>query len=156
MEMQASRVLPVSVAQAWQALNDPEILKASIPGCERFEPDPEAGPNVWAMGVKVKIGPVSARFTGRITLADVRPAEGYTLLFEAQGGAAGFGKGQAAVELAPLEAGCELRYAVKSTIGGKLAQIGQRLIDAAAKSLAEDFFKRFEAVLRERTGQAGS
>jgi hypothetical protein len=68
---------------------------------------------------------------------------------------AGFGKGQAAVELAPLETGCELRYAVKSTIGGKLAQIGQRLIDAAAKSLAEDFFKRFEAVLRERTGQAG-
>ena len=87
MEMQASRVLPVSVAQAWQALNDPEILKASIPGCERFEPDPEAGPDVWAMGVKVKIGPVSARFTGRITLADVRPAHQtlpYTVCFAAK------------------------------------------------------------------------
>jgi carbon monoxide dehydrogenase subunit G len=154
MEMHASRALPVSVDEAWRALNDPEILKASIPGCERFEPDVEAGPNVWAMGVKVKIGPVSARFTGRITLTDVRPAEGYTLLFEAQGGVAGFGKGQAVVELAPLEAGCELRYAVKSTIGGKLAQIGQRLIDAAAKSLAEDFFKRFEKVLSERSGAA--
>ncbi|WP_439588348.1 CoxG family protein [Hydrogenophaga sp.] len=147
MEMQGSRPLAVTQQQAWEALNDPEILKTCIPGCEKFEP---TEPNTYAVGTALKIGPVSARFNGRVVLSDIVPPESYKLSFDAQGGVAGFGKGESSVSLKPTPTGCELSYTVRSTVGGKIAQLGQRLIDGAAKSLAEDFFRRFDEELQRR------
>jgi carbon monoxide dehydrogenase subunit G len=153
MEMSGSRRLAVSQQQAWDALNDPEVLKACIPGCDRVE---ATGENQYAIGMAVKIGPVSARFAGKIVLADVLPPNSYTLVFEGQGGAAGFGKGSASVNLAPPAegAGCELTYTAQAQVGGKIAQVGQRLVDGVAKSMAEDFFKRFDAEMERRYPQA--
>jgi carbon monoxide dehydrogenase subunit G len=151
MDMQGSRQLAVTREQAWEALNDPEILKRCITGCEKFE---LVGENTYAIVVAIRIGPVSARFNGKVTLADIVVPESYALRFDAQGGAAGFGKGESQVQLVPNDQGVELRYTVKSTVGGKLAQIGQRLIDGVAKSLAEEFFSRFEAELVKRNAQA--
>jgi len=147
MDMNGQRVLHATQAQAWDALNDPEILKSCIPGCDKFELT-EA--NVYNVGVAIKIGPVSAKFTGKVTLSDIQAPNSYALNFEAQGGVAGFGKGESKVSLHPHAEGCELQYTVHSTVGGKLAQLGQRLIDGAAKSLAEDFFKRFDEALQAK------
>jgi len=147
MDMQASRSLAITQQQAWEALNDPEILKACIPGCDKLE---NTGDNQYAVGMALKIGPVSAKFSGKIQLADLNPPASYTLSFEGQGGVAGFGKGTASVTLVPNDTGCELQYTVHAQVGGKIAQLGQRLIDGAAKSLAEDFFKRFDAAAAER------
>lgn len=141
MDMQGSRSLPVTQAQAWEALNNPDILKACIPGCDKFE---LAEPNVYAVGVSLKVGPVAAKFTGKVSLMDILPPTSYALQFEAQGGVAGFGKGTAHVALATHDTGCELSYTVHSQVGGKIAQLGQRLIDGVAKSLSEEFFQRFE------------
>jgi uncharacterized protein len=151
MEMQGSRVLAVTQQQAWEALNDPEVLKASIPGCDKVE---STGENQYAVGVAVKIGPVAAKFQGKITLTDVQPPESYTLSFDGQGGAAGFGKGQAQVKLTPQGTGCELAYSARAQVGGKIAQLGQRLVDGVAKSMAEDFFKRFDEEMQRRYPQA--
>ena len=153
MDMQGSRSLAVTQQQAWEALNDPEMLKACIPGCEKFE---LTEPNTYAVTTAIKIGPVAARFSGRVTLTDIVPPTSYKLGFDAQGGVAGFGKGEAAVQLAPAATGCELSYTVHSTVGGKIAQLGQRLIDGAAKSLAEDFFRRFEEALQARYPSAAA
>ena len=153
MDMQGSRALAVSKQQAWDSLNDPEILKACIPGCEKFERVEE---NEYAVTVAVKIGPVSAKFNGKVKLADIQAPVSYALQFEAQGGVAGFGQGESRVELAPREGGCELKYTVHSKVGGKIAQLGQRLIDGVAKSLAEDFFKRFEEALRVKFAEAAA
>jgi len=109
---------------------------------------------VYNVGVAIKIGPVSAKFTGKVTLSDIQAPNAYALNFEAQGGVAGFGKGESKVSLHPHAEGCELQYTVHSTVGGKLAQLGQRLIDGAAKSLAEDFFKRFDEALQAKYPQA--
>jgi carbon monoxide dehydrogenase subunit G len=147
MDMQGNRQLGVSQQQAWDALNDPDILKACIPGCEKFELNAD---NQYAVLVAVKIGPVAAKFNGKVTLADIQVPTSYSLQFEAQGGVAGFGQGESKVELVANEGGCELRYTVHSKVGGKIAQLGQRLIDGVAKSLAEDFFKRFERTLQEK------
>jgi hypothetical protein len=147
MDMQGSRVLGASRQQAWDALNDPEVLKACIPGCDKVEP---TGENQYAIGMAVKVGPVSARFGGKIQLQDVQPPASYTLRFEGQGGAAGFGKGTAKVRLEPRDPGCELFYTVNAQVGGRIAQVGQRLIDGVARSMAEDFFRRFEAELQRR------
>src|SRR3954466_3235 len=118
MEMQGSRHLAVTQQQAWDALNDPEVLKACIPGCDKVE---ATGENQYAIGMAVKIGPVSARFAGKILLADVLPPHRYTPNFEGQGGAAGFGKGAAQVHLAPPAegGGCELTYTAQAQVGGK-------------------------------------
>jgi uncharacterized protein len=151
MEMQGSRALAVTQEQAWQALNDPEVLKASIPGCDKVE---ATGENRYSVGVAVKVGPVAARFAGKIVLSDVQPPESYTLTFDGQGGAAGFGKGQAKVKLAPQGTGCELSYSATGQVGGKMAQVGQRLIDGVARSMAEDFFKRFDEEMQRRYPQA--
>jgi carbon monoxide dehydrogenase subunit G len=151
MEMQGSRALAVTQEQAWEALNNPEVLKASIPGCDKVE---LTGDNQYAVGVAVKVGPVAAKFAGRITLTEVRPPESYTLSFDGQGGAAGFGKGQAQVTLTPQGTGCELGYGVRAQVGGKIAQMGQRLIDGVARSMAEDFFKRFDEEMQRRYPQA--
>ncbi|WP_300648221.1 CoxG family protein [Hydrogenophaga sp.] len=147
MDMQGTRQLAVTQQQAWEALNNPEILKTCIPGCEKFE---LTGENTYAVGTAIKIGPVAARFNGRVVLSDIVPPASYKLGFDAQGGVAGFGKGESAVLLTPHAGGCELSYTVHSTVGGKIAQLGQRLIDGAAKSLAEDFFRRFEEELQRR------
>ena len=147
MDMQGSRPLAVSQQQAWDSLNDPEILKACIPGCEKFE---RVADNEYAVTVAVKIGPVSAKFNGKVKLADIQAPVSYALQFEAQGGVAGFGQGESKVELVPREGGCELMYTVHSKVGGKIAQLGQRLIDGVAKSLAEDFFKRFDEALQAK------
>ena len=147
MEMQGSRTLAVTVQQAWEALNDPAMLRECIPGCERFE---ATEPGVYAVTAAIKIGPVAARFGGRVQLSDIVPTQSYTLSFEAQGGPAGFGQGQAAVRLTPTAEGCELGYTVRSTVGGKLAQLGQRLMDGASRALADDFFRRFEVALSQR------
>jgi carbon monoxide dehydrogenase subunit G len=145
MDMQGNRLLAVSQQQAWDSLNDPEMLKICIPGCEKFELVTE---NEYAVSVAVKIGPVSAKFNGKVKLADIQAPVSYALQFEAQGGVAGFGQGESKVELMPREGGCELKYTVHSKVGGKIAQLGQRLIDGVAKSLAEDFFKRFDEALQ--------
>lgn len=147
MEMLGQRSLPVPRDQVWAALNDPAVLKLCVPGCEKFDLD---GPDRYAIGMLVRIGPVSARFQGKIALSDLDPPNSYRIAFTGEGGAAGFGRGSSTVQLEDAEAGCELKYNVTASVGGKLAQLGQRLIDGAARSMAEDFFKRFEQEMRRR------
>jgi carbon monoxide dehydrogenase subunit G len=147
MDMNGSRQLAATQQQAWDALNDPEVLKACIPGCDKIEVTAE---NQYSMAVSLKIGPVSAKFAGKIALSDIVPPQSYKLAFEGQGGAAGFGKGSSVVTLVPNDAGCELQYTVNASVGGKIAQVGQRLIDGVAKSMAEDFFKRFDQQMQAR------
>jgi len=151
MDMQATRALGVSQQQAWDSLNDPQVLKACIPGCDSVEP---TGENQYAIAMSLRIGPVSAKFKGQITLTDIQAPSSYRILFEGQGGPAGFGKGQAQVSLAPTAGGCDLAYTVQASVGGKVAQLGQRLIDGAARSLAEDFFRRFDEEMQRRYGVA--
>jgi carbon monoxide dehydrogenase subunit G len=141
MDMQGTRQLAVSQQQAWSALNNPDVLKACIPGCDRIDLGED---QQYLISMAVKIGPVSAKFSGKISLLDLNPPASYTLNFEGQGGVAGFGKGTAQVKLIPNDAGCELQYVVNAQVGGKIAQLGQRLIDGAAKSLSEDFFRKFD------------
>ncbi len=141
MEMTNSRVVPAPQETVWAALNDPEALKACLPGCETLE---RTGEDTWRAVMAAKVGPVSARFAGTMRMSDVVAPTGYTLKFEGQGGAAGFANGEAKVSLAPADgAGTLLTYAVKAQVGGKLAQIGSRLIDGAAAKIADDFFGRF-------------
>lgn len=152
MEMLGNRKLGITQQQAWEALNDPETLKKCIPGCDKFE---LTGDNQYAVGLAVKVGPVSAKFNGKVTLADIMAPDSYKLSFEGQGGVAGFAKGSSSVSLKPVAdngEGCELDYTVQAQVGGKIAQLGQRLIDGAAKSTADDFFKRFEAEMQSRYG----
>ena len=148
MEMSNTRVVPAPRESVWRALNDPETLKASIPGCESFE---RIADDSYRATVATRIGPVSARFAGKLTLLDIDAPNGYRLRFEGQGGAAGFANGEANVSLADApERQTALSYSVKAQVGGKLAQVGNRLIDGAAAKLADDFFARFaEAVSRE-------
>ena len=143
MEMEGTRALAVTQLQAWEALNDPEVLKLCIPGCDKVQ---ATGDNQYAVGVAVKVGPVSAKFNGKITLSEIHPPESYTISFDGQGGVAGFGKGTSQVRLTPQPGGpgCVLDYKVQAQVGGKIAQVGQRLIDGVARSMAEDFFKRFD------------
>jgi carbon monoxide dehydrogenase subunit G len=148
MDMSESRVLPVSQQIAWEALNDPEVLKACIPGCESIERTAE---NEYALALIAAVGPVKARFQGKLELADLEPPRAYALSFNGQGGAAGFGKGTAKVTLtAESSMSTRLDYVVQAQIGGKIAQIGSRLIDGAARKLAGGFFTAFDTLLRER------
>jgi len=157
MEIANTRFVPAPRDRVWAALNDPETLKACIPGCESFVREAD---DRWSATVVTKIGPVSARFAGKVELKDVRPPEGYTLAFAGQGGAAGFANGEAKVTLTPADGGTTLAYAANAQIGGKLAQIGSRLVDGAAASLADEFFARFverlapAAPVAEIAGQA--
>ena len=145
MEMTNTRIVPATPEAVWTALNDPEVLKACLPGCEVFE---RTGDDQWRAVVAAKIGPVAARFTGTMRMTDITPPTGYTLKFEGQGGAAGFANGDARVTLTPADnAQTALQYVVKATVGGKIAQIGSRLIDGAAAKIAEEFFERFSARL---------
>lgn len=153
MDMQGIRALAVTQQQAWDGLNDPEVLKICIPGCDKVELVSE---NKFAVGMAVKIGPVGAKFSSKITLSDMNPPNSYTITFDGQGGAAGFGKGNSQVTLVPTQEGrnCQLSYTVHASVGGKIAQLGQRLIDGAAKSIAEDFFKRFEDEMQRQHPEA--
>ena len=153
MDMEGSRALAVTQQQAWDALNDPQVLKTCIPGCDKVEP---TGDNQYAVGMAVKIGPVQAKFNGKITLSEVNPPASYTISFDGSGGAAGFGKGVSQVRLTPQAdgPGCLLEYKVQAQVGGKIAQLGQRLIDGVAKGMAEDFFKRFDAEMQRVHPQA--
>lgn len=147
MDMQGQRQLGVTQQQAWEALNDPQMLKQCVPGCDKMELMEDGR---YAVGMSVKIGPVSAKFAGKIELANVQPPESYTLKFDGQGGVAGFGKGVSQVKLTPNEQGTMLDYTVNAQVGGKIAQLGQRLIDGVAKSMAEDFFAKFDAAMQEK------
>jgi carbon monoxide dehydrogenase subunit G len=140
MEMNGSRTVPADIDTTWRALNDPEVLKACIAGCESVE---RVSDHEYRMTMTARVGPVSARFTGRIVMSDIVAPSSYTLSFEGQGGAAGFAKGEARVALADNKPGTRIDYQVKAQVGGKLAQIGSRLIDGAAAKVADDFFARF-------------
>jgi uncharacterized protein len=155
MEMTSTRTIPAPVEMVWEALNDPPMLKSCIPGCEAIEPD---GENAYRIAMAARVGPVAAKFSGRMQLADVDPPRGYTLSFDGQGGAAGFAKGEARVALAAVENGAAtaLSYTVKAQVGGKIAQIGSRLVDGAAQKLADDFFGRFSDAVAAKAGVAPS
>ena len=140
MEMSGEQLIPASQADTWAALNDPVILKACVPGCESIE---RLADNEYQMLMVARIGPVSAKFKGKLNLSDLKPPHSYAIAFEGQGGAAGFGKGSAQVQLAPDGEGTKLSYQVKANVGGKLAQIGSRLVDAAARKISQDFFNAF-------------
>ena len=140
MEMKGEQLVPASQQDVWDALNDPQMLKECIPGCEALE---RVADNEYMVLMVSRVGPVSAKFKGKLTLADVNPPRSYSLAFEGQGGAAGFAKGGAQVQLSSQDGATKLSYEAKANVGGKLAQIGSRLIDAAAKKVADDFFRRF-------------
>ena len=134
----------------WAALNDPEVLAASIDGCESME---KTGDNAFRAKVRAKIGPVSATFDAEVAITDADPPHAYTLRGSVKGGPAGFGKGSAKVNLSEDGGATLLRYEVEGSVGGKLAQIGQRLIDGAARKMADDFFGRFAELVAAAPAQ---
>ena len=140
MDMTGERRIPAPRQIVWEALNDPEVLKASIPGCESLE---KLADDQLKATAAVKVGPISARFTGKVQLTDINPPNGYRISGEGQGGVAGFAKGGANVGLTDDGADTLLTYQVSAQVGGKLAQLGGRLIDATAKQMADAFFERF-------------
>ena len=142
MDMTGERQIPAPREKVWAALNDPEVLKASIPGCESLEKLSDTDLKATA---SVKIGPIAARFTGKVQLLDLDPPNSYRIAGEGQGGVAGFAKGGAVVHLVEEGAFTLLHYDVKAQVGGKIAQLGARLIDATAKQMADAFFDRFAA-----------
>lgn len=143
MELTETHTLPVSQQRTWDALNDTEVLRACIPGCESIDPD---GESAYVVALSAAVGPVKARFKGRMQLTDIDAPNSYSIVFEGQGGAAGFAKGNAHVSLeADGDAATKLSYTASAQVGGKLAQIGSRLVDGAARKIAGEFFKRFGA-----------
>ena len=140
MEMSGEQHIPLAQQRVWEALNDPAILKACIPGCESID---RISDNEYKVAMTAAVGPVKAKFSGKLLLSDIDPPNAYSLAFEGSGGAAGFGKGSAQVSLAPESGGTLLTYKAQASVGGKLAQIGSRLIDGVARKMADDFFIRF-------------
>ena len=140
MEMTGEQLIHASQADTWAALNDPEILKACIPGCESID---RTGDAEYVVQMTARVGPVSAKFKGKMALSNIKPPDSYSISFEGQGGVAGFAKGSADVNLAGEGHDTRLSYKVKANVGGKLAQIGSRLVDAAANKVANDFFVAF-------------
>ena len=137
--------LPASREVVWDKLNDPDVLKACIPGCQSLERTTDNG---FAAVAKLKIGPVSATFKGKVNLTDIDPPNGYRINGEGEGGVAGFAKGGASVALEAIPEGTRLTYDVEANIGGKLAQLGSRLINSVAKKLADQFFASFAAAVK--------
>ncbi|MBF9034703.1 carbon monoxide dehydrogenase [Rhodobacterales bacterium HKCCE2091] len=143
MDMNATREIAAPRPKVWAALNSAEVLQACIPGCEELTGSPEEG---FQAVVKQKVGPVKATFKGAVTLSDIVPEESYRISGEGKGGVAGFAKGAAVVRLSDTaDGGTELAYEVEATVGGKLAQLGSRLIDGFARKMADEFFDRFQA-----------
>jgi len=150
MELKSSRIIAADRTTVWTHLNDAETLCACIPGCETLTGDPESG---FEAVVKQKVGPVRATFKGEVTLSDVVPEVSYTIAGEGKGGVAGFAKGNAQVTLAVHEDGTELSYEVVAKVGGKLAQLGSRLIDGFARKMADQFFQQFQTVVEGPVGE---
>lgn len=144
MDMSGERLIEASREKVWEALNNPEILKACIPGCENIE---KLGNNELEATAAVKFGPISARFTGKMLLSDLDPPNGYTISGEGQGGVAGFAKGGAKIALLDEAGTTKLSYVVNAQVGGKMAQLGARMIDSTAKQYAETFFTKFVAIV---------
>ena len=146
MQMQGQRNINASREAVWRALNDPEILKACIPGCDELE---KTSGTSFVASVVQKVGPMKVRFKGSVELSDIVRAERYTITGEGKGGAAGFAKGGATVHLSDDEDGTMLTYDAEAKIGGKMAQLGSRLIDGFARKLADEFFTRFQEAVEE-------
>jgi uncharacterized protein len=144
MEITGTYLLPCSQQRAWEALNDPELLKSSLKGCERLE---KLSDTEFAGTVATRIGPVSARFSGTMRLENVQAPGSCDMVFEGQGGVAGFARGSATVTLVPEGSGTRLTYTADTVVGGKLAQIGTRLVEGTARSMADDFFGKFSGLL---------
>ncbi|HLY57245.1 MAG TPA: carbon monoxide dehydrogenase subunit G [Stellaceae bacterium] len=144
MDMTGEYRIAAPRAKVWAALNDPEVLRQAIPGCDEIE---KLSDTEMTAKVTAKVGPVKAKFGGKVTLSDIDPPNGYTISGEGSGGAAGFAKGGADVRLAEANGETVLSYTVRANVGGKLAQIGSRLIDATARKMADEFFGNFAALV---------
>jgi carbon monoxide dehydrogenase subunit G len=140
MNMDGEQVIPADIDTVWRGLNDDAVLRAAIPGCETLT---KTSPTSFTATVAIKIGPVKTKFAGNVDLSDLDPPNGYRLSGKGNGGIAGFAQGGATVRLTPVDGGTLLSYAVDSQVGGKLAQLGGRLIDATARKLAGEFFQNF-------------
>jgi len=153
MELNGEYRIPAPREAVWKALNDADVLKQCIPGCESVE---KTSDTEFSAKVRAKIGPVSAGFTGKVTLSDLDPPNGYRISGEGQGGVAGFAKGGADVRLKPDEsgAGTILTYAVQANVGGKIAQIGSRLVEGTARSMADQFFGKLAEIVVQQSGGA--
>jgi uncharacterized protein len=151
MDMTGEQLIFLPQQRVWEALNDPGILKACIPGCESIE---KVSDTEYKVLLTAAIGPVKAKFNGKLLLADLNPPHSYSIAFEGTGGAAGFGKGIAQVSLLPEDNGTLLTYKATASVGGKLAQIGSRLIDGVAKKMSDDFFAKFNATVAPAPGPA--
>ena len=149
MEIIGDQLIPKPQQQTWDAICDPEVLKVCIPGCESME---KISDSEFHLTMNAKVGPVSAKFKAKITLTNIDAPNAYTLIFEGQGGVAGFAKGEANVKLAPEGEATRLSYAAKANVGGKIAQIGARLIDGVARKTAEQFFTKFNQHVSSTTG----
>jgi uncharacterized protein len=147
MELNGSTVIAQPKEKVWAALNNEAVLQQCITGCEAMQRIDE---NSMSARLAIKLGPVRAKFNGQVSMSNVRPLEGYTLTFEGSGGAAGFAKGSSNVELTTVAAGTQVSYTVNASVGGKLGQIGGRMIDAAAKGMADDFFAAFGKALETK------
>lgn len=144
MQMTDSRTIAASPEEVWAAILDPEVLKACVPGCTEMSGSADEG---FEATVVQKVGPVKATFKGTVVLSDMVPGQSLTLTGEGKGGAAGFAKGGADVRLVPVEGGTELHYDVDAKVGGKLAQLGSRIIDGFAKKMADQFFSNFQSAV---------
>jgi uncharacterized protein len=144
MELHGSTVIAQPKEKVWAALNNETVLQQCITGCEAMQ---RIDANSMSARLGIKLGPVRAKFNGQVSMSNVRPLEGYTLTFEGSGGAAGFAKGSSNVALTTVDAGTQISYTVNASVGGKLGQIGGRMIDAAAKGMADDFFAAFGKAL---------
>lgn len=144
MELKGSVTIAASPEKVWQALNDPEILRRCIPGCEDIQ---QISPEEMHARVQLRMGPVRARFAGKVKMTDIRILQGYTLNFEGSGGSAGFARGSSVINLTPVADGTQLDYTTEASVAGKLGQIGGRLMDASARQLADKFFASFKSLL---------
>jgi uncharacterized protein len=153
MDMTGEYIIPAPRQKVWDALNDTEILKQAIPGCETITKHSDTE---MSATVRAKVGPVSARFGGKVTISDRDPPNGYKIMGEGTGGPAGFAKGGATVKLTDDGDGTKLSYVVEANVGGKLAQIGSRLIDATARQMAENFFSKFAQLVVSSSAAAAA
>ena len=151
MKMSDERVIAAEPGVVWAALLDPEVLKACVPGCQEMTGSPDDG---FEATVVQKVGPVKATFKGAVTLSEMDEPNSLTLTGEGKGGAAGFAKGSSTVALTPEGDGTKIAYEVNASVGGKLAQLGSRIIDSFAKKMADQFFERFQAVVEGTDGEA--
>lgn len=145
MEITGKQTIAAPRTVVWDALNDPAILKNCLPGCESVE---RVTPDEFKVVLAAAIGPLRAKFSGKLRIADANPPSTCTMVFEGQGGAVGFGKGSSTVTLEEVADGTELSYSAKAQVGGKLAQVGSRLIDSVAKKMSDDFFNAFKKQLQ--------